>query len=139
RVCASFLVRVMVQDVNGQSDFASIPLTVECERIQLISRSLPAVRRGGAVDLQLVADVGDVSYQIVQGYLPQGLVLEEDGRVHGTVDAGAAFGTYPFGVRIRDEEGRQGASALSIEVLVDPAPLRSVKQGGGGCSSGGGG
>lgn len=136
-VCANFMVRSTVMDADGQRYTASIPLTVECELIQMLTRFLPEVARGEEVEEQLSSDAGPgASYRLYQGELPPGLSLAADGVIAGTVSEDAPFGVYSFLVLVRDDAGRQGMSALSIGVRIEARESQLKTRKNTGCSSG---
>lgn len=135
-VCSNFLVKATVSDAGGQSYSASIPLSVECDVIQLTTRSLPTVKRGEEVEQQLSSSGGPgTTYRLYQGRLPAGLSLSSDGLISGTVDEDAEFGGYSFIIQIKDEAGKQGLSALSITVEVEPREPTTKKKTESNCSA----
>ncbi len=138
--CGSFSVVVGVVDGTGQSDTADLPFTVECDRVGLTTRSLPAVQRGDAVEMQLESNAGEgARYRLYAGRMPSGLTLSEAGLLEGTVAGDASLGAHNFVVEIQDEVGGYGLSALAVEVLADPwePPPAPETKDGGGCSAAG--
>lgn len=140
KVCGVFTVEVHVQDDSGQSTATPFELEIECGALQLNARDLVPLSPGMELDLLLRAIPSRApSFHLVGGELPEGLALEEDGRLHGQVAEDAWIGTYDSIVELRDEEGRRGLSALSLTVQGAPRELivRSEKRSG--CSSTSGG
>jgi len=136
RVCTNYLVKTTVSDAAGQSYTASIPLSVECEPIQLSTQSLPPVHRGDVVNEQLQSTGKEgVKFRLYQGRLPSGITLGEDGSITGTVAEDADYGSHSFIVHMSDGEGRQGLGALALTVKTDPVePVETKVEKSGGCA-----
>lgn len=125
--CGDFLIPVRVEDGAGQSAVADVALNVLCSEIDLVTESFEAVRRGDSIDLQLEADPAEnVRFRILAGRLPDGLELDENGRLSGTVATDAAVGTYSFLIGLENDVGGESRHARSIEVLPTLADLTPI-------------
>jgi len=137
--CGIYMVGVSVSDVAGERFGTAIPLIVECEPIRIHTRFTRAFARGETISTQLASNAGvGASFQLVQGKLPAGLSLGSEGLVSGVISEQAAFGIYDFLVEARDDEGRQGVTALSINVKTEAGEARVETREKSGCSAGGG-
>lgn len=137
--CGIFMVGISVSDVAGERFSTSIPLMIECEPIQIHTRFHRFLARGEKVSVQLASNAGEgARYQIVQGRLPAGLSLSAEGLLSGAISEQAAFGIYDFLVEASDDEGRQGVTALSMNVKVEPREAIVEKREKSGCSTSGG-
>lgn len=136
-VCGNYMVKVGVEDVQGQRFSAALLLSVECDSTAGIEpRLLDDVRRGEVVEIQLSSNTGpDAIYRLYQGALPEGLSLASDGLIAGTVAEDAASGTYAFVVEVSDSKGHQGLTALALTVRTEPKQAVVVVEESGGCGS----
>ncbi len=75
-----------------------------------------------ATDFYLQAAGGKPPYKwtIVDGALPEGITLKEDGRLTGTIEPYAKLQNYPFVAKVTDSEGASTQKALGIEVRERP-------------------
>lgn len=140
-VCGDHMVRVRVQDEEGQRAGAAVPLSVECGRLQLLTRDLHPLARGETATLRLGATPEDEPrFRLIRGALPTGLVFQEDGRIEGTVAEDAWVGVYDLIVEVQDARGRRGLGAASLVVRGErPAVEHPMKKEKTGCSGAGGG
>jgi hypothetical protein len=78
-------------------------------------------QKGGLpVSFQLVASSpygSIVSYQIIGGYLPIGLSLDNTGLISGTSSAVGTTTTYMFIVQTEDDKGRIDTRAFNIQLI----------------------
>jgi hypothetical protein len=76
----------------------------------------------GASDFQLTAQGGALPYRwtLAGGGLPDGLKLDADGGIRGTVAVTAKLGEYPLKVRVRDSQGTVAEKTLSLTVRERP-------------------
>jgi len=136
RVCGSFVLDLHVQDEAAGVAAASVALEVQCGSIQLNSRDLRQMSPGEEIDLQLRAIPSHgPRFKVVQGALPAGLALEEDGTLHGVVAQDVRLGVHDAMIEIVDEEGRRGLGAIAIRVEGEIAPREVVQVARPGCSS----
>ncbi len=75
-----------------------------------------------ASDFSLTTAGGRPPYRwaLVKGSLPEGLQLENNGRLVGTVDERAALKVYPLVVRVTDSQGASAKKGLSLRVEERP-------------------
>ncbi|WP_373048916.1 CARDB domain-containing protein [Vulgatibacter sp.] len=139
--CDSFNVSVRVQDGQGQSDTAELPLTVICGRVGLATKELAPVEPGETIEVQLEAKAGaGVTFRYYGGRLPVGVTLSESGLLSGTVAEDTVAGAFNFIVEVKDEEGGYGLDGLTLQVVPEPIELEEVKpEPKGGCSTSDGG
>jgi hypothetical protein len=113
-----FELRFRVTDERGRTgerDFY-LPIT---SRLVLATESLRAGLVGEPYDERLDADGGMPPYvfSIDSGDLPEGLTLEDDGRIHGTPSAGVAQAVR---FRVTDTEGYATVKSISVRVYSFP-------------------
>lgn len=137
--CGIFMVGASVSDVAGERFSTSLPLIVDCDRIQVHTRFFHPFQRRETVEVHLVSNAGrGARFSIQQGRLPPGLSLSAEGLVSGVIAENAAFGTNDFVVEVRDEEGREGLTALTITVGAIAREALQEERETSGCSSAGG-
>lgn len=137
--CGDYLVEASVSNEVGQTIRVSLPLNIECTWIQLVTSQLPKLERGASVSFELSAHPSAAPrYTLFQGLLPKGLVLQEEGRIEGTLADDALPGAYDLLLDIRDEEGRRGLGSLVLRVAAEPLVLSSSKGSSSGCGAAGG-
>lgn len=69
-----------------------------------------------SAQIEVAQNIGAVSFEVVAGALPEGLVLSEDGHLSGIVDAFATIGANAFTVRATDAQGQVADREFSILV-----------------------
>lgn len=113
-----FELRFRVTDQRDRSGERSFYLPVT-PRLQIVTGALRAGLLGEPYDEELVAEGGlpPYTFSIDQGTLPEGLALEESGRLHGTPVAG---GAGPIRFRVTDSEGFATAKTISVRVYSFP-------------------
>ena len=141
--CGSFIVPVRVTDASRQSDSADLPLNVSCATGRLVENQIGPVKRGESVDVQLTAEgAGNIKFRLFYGRLPNGLDMDETGRVSGVVGNDAEYGTYNLIVELSSEVGVYALEPLVVLVDPDVPEIRNPTQTKGGdskCSTAGGG
>lgn len=86
----------------------------------VLDEVLPAARRGVqyAQRIGVTGGTGEASFELVEGSLPPGLVLREDGRVEGYP---TQIGASTFVVDVRDEAGQRVTATIELQVLSEAA------------------
>lgn len=135
---------VRVSDVRGDFDVNRFTLSVEAdEGVKFVTNALPAGFVGrpyegeGSAVVRIIAVTTatgtGVTFEVIDGTLPPGITVSEQGQVTGQP---TAAGTYPFTVQARDGAGQTDFRALSIVVLepeVEPEP--TPEEDGCGCNA----
>lgn len=135
-----YQVLAQVEDERDQRRAALVTLDIECGHLQLDVDELRPVRRGEVVDIQLNAlPSNQPRFRLQGGRLPDGLILEEDGNISGTVSPTAGFEAYDSIIELWDADGRRSLSAMTMQVVIEEMPLVSTTKKKPGCSSGSGG
>lgn len=125
--CGSFMVNMRVETRLGEDGEvqeaaeADTPLTVHCRNLALEYDPLAPVHRGDSVDMQLRAtgpNAANATFRIYSGQLPDGIVLEANGRLHGIIGENAEYGSHTVIIEIDDGAGGKGLSGFAI--LVQP-------------------
>jgi len=90
--------------------------------VKVASASLPRFTVGEPAQAQLLAAFGEAPYRwrVSQGGLPEGLTLEENGALSGTVTANP--GEYAVEIEVRDARGQTSRKAFDVRVDPDRAP-----------------
>ena len=117
----TFTFTVMVRDaVEIDMQTAMRTFTLAVGPPVILTTSLPDTEVGQAYSATLVAagTTGAVTWSLVSGTIPEGLILEPSGLISG---APTTAGDYSFTVRVDDEAG-QSATA-TVFLFVDGAPL----------------
>lgn len=108
---------------NNQGMYAALGVSITTD-------SLPILILGNDYALPFTATAGVVPYvwSLVDGELPPGMELTEDGVIQGTPEE---LGVFPFTVRVEDLNGSSDEEAFALEVVLIPgAPdLRLEKVG----------
>lgn len=145
--CGTFLVRVRVETRLGEAteidqwSEAKMPLIVQCRQLMLESDVVPSVFRGDTLDVQLRATGphADVAtFRVAAGTLPDGIVLDSNGKLHGVVGAQAAYGAHNVVLELDDGQGGFGYAGLAV--VVEPTPVtkpKPAKKESSGCSAAG--
>lgn len=83
--------------------------------IDIITTVLPNARVGEpySFDLQAAGGVAPYVYTLVEGTLPDGLILQDNGRISNVP---TRAGTYSFGVRVVDQNAAFGMALLQLQV-----------------------
>ncbi len=120
----AFIVYIEIS-ANGRKVIAARPLRVArvTSSLELSSRALPAPTRFVAYRAELgsIGGTGGYRYELVNGILPVGLVISEEGEITGTPTD--ALGTSrSFVIRVRDSIGNLDERAFTMTV-VDAAPF----------------
>lgn len=108
-----------VKDAQGAED--SNPYALRVWPSPAVSTAtLPAARVGLGYSFQLAATGGQapLTWSMVDGAMPPGLALAEDGTLAGTP---TGLGDYPLTLRVRDANGAQAQRAFSITLLAGGA------------------
>jgi hypothetical protein len=101
----------------------TIPVSSVAPAFTAIATSAPGGAVGSAYTFALGAAgaLGTVTWSVVSGALPPGLVLDAlDGRIIGTP---AGWGTYTAVVQAQDSWGTNRIATTPVTVVVSPAPL----------------
>lgn len=100
---------------------------ISSKPLELLSGSLPDALPGVAyaVDLRAADGLTPRVWTVVSGFLPDGLLLTQDGRLGGTPTAN---GNFSFAVRLADARGAEIERSFTLRVTDQPAPflLRAV-------------
>ncbi len=85
--------------------------------LEILSTSIPNARASCEYSVQLACagGVGPYRWRVVAGELPDGLTLDEDGRLHGTPFTKTRVNqtiTMPFTVEVRDQRGQSTRQEL---------------------------
>lgn len=101
-----FPVTLTVTDEDGTERSETLMLTINDTLEITTDAELPAAVEGVSYDEQLVFDggTGDVSWERIDGTLPDGLTVTPDGSIEGTPVSDTA-GTYTFTLEATDETG----------------------------------
>jgi hypothetical protein len=109
------------QGTDDQEDTKVIPITIT-SGLRVVTTSLPdaTVDIGYGTTLEAANGVGDLTWEITSGDLPDGIELDPDGTISGTAsDTAVAF----FTVTVTDGDGNTATASLSLTVdpkLPDP-------------------
>jgi len=119
-----FLFQVSVASVDGQSIVKSLEIAIDA---MALSALVPAALPDGTVNsqyaYQLNAQGGETPYtwSIIQGTLPPGLSLSNDGVISGTPTSNPEP-QYVITVEVTDSLGQKSQADTSIVVLDDSTP-----------------
>jgi endonuclease/exonuclease/phosphatase family metal-dependent hydrolase len=116
----AFELSAKVVDARGAQDVQAYALKAIAS-LQVTTASLPVGQVGAAYRTQLAVAApaqAPVQWSVVEGALPAGLALSQDGVLSGTP---SAVGTASFAVQARDAAGALGQRALLLEVRNAPA------------------
>jgi hypothetical protein len=113
-----FELRFQVADARGRTGARDFYLPITA-RLVIVTDGLRAGLVDAPYEERLDADGGMPPYvfSIDSGTLPDGLALEDDGRLHGTPTAGIAEGVR---FRVTDAEGYATAKTISVRVYSFP-------------------
>ncbi|MCB9528004.1 MAG: hypothetical protein H6701_06330 [Myxococcales bacterium] len=116
---------VEVGDTAGATATAELTLRVLGDGLQVATETLPAGEEGVAYAAALEAIGGQPPYGwlIVDGALPEGLVLTADGGITGVP---SAIGPFPLRVRVVDAGTPPQAAEADLVLNVTVAPLEIV-------------
>lgn len=127
-----FAFTVQVEDGSGQRATAAYTLTVSASVIEIAPASLPSAAFGEAYEQTLTASGGVAPYgdwRLVDGALPEGLTLSDQGMIAGAPEA---FGSFDFTVTARDSSTGDGpyeaTRAFILTVAGPPAPEMTPPQ-----------
>lgn len=128
---------VRVTDAGGAVDRDTLLLEVRADHgLAILTSELPTATLNKEYDEQVVAAGGadPVTFSLLDDgqLLPDGLLLQPDGKVQGQP---TAIGRRTFVVEVTDGVGRIDYRALTLEVKSPPAPVETST----GCASGGAG
>jgi hypothetical protein len=114
-----------VDGLNGWQTFFGVTVLSAIfqgsfEEIEVVADGLGAVTQGTAVNYQFGVKGGKPSYtfSLVQGILPNGLVLDGSGLLHGTPQLAQEFA---FWVQVKDSQGLK-SKPKRVVIIVAPAP-----------------
>ncbi len=117
----TFTFSVSVEDNNGRSDSLEFTMTVHPARYRVLAVVPEVLRPGETISVPLsVTPSGTVSYRVVNGVLPPGLVVEPAGVISGTVNEDGSEGTWSFVLEARDEAGISGVTPFALRVERAP-------------------
>jgi len=102
--------------------------------LQITTDRLPPAQVGAEYAARFEAGYGEPPYSwaLVEGALPAGLALDEDGRLAGTPEAAGAFEVT---IEVRDTADARDARAFTLEVhgeglvITTDSPLRGAEEG----------
>ncbi|WEK06206.1 MAG: putative Ig domain-containing protein [Candidatus Devosia phytovorans] len=120
RETGSFDVVITVVDAAGHTSRQASTLTVQRRALALVLRDIdPSGWTGEDYDSSIAATngVGTVTYEIVDGELPDGVTMTPDGALVGSP---RRVGRWAFTVRATDSEGNTGTRAYSMETAESP-------------------
>ncbi len=122
RVAGAFSFAIQATDASNSSTVAHYTLHVNASGIGL-SSTLPGAQVGTIYSAALTASggTGPYTYRVVEGSLPSGLALSNDGVLSG---APAAAGAYNFTIEVRDNTG--ATSLFSFPLSVSSATNLSI-------------
>jgi len=118
---------VTVQDARGDTAAATVEVVVAADRALVVGpRDLPGAEVGSEYAVVLEVDAaGSPVFSVAKGTaLPNGMVLDPSGTLHGTPTREQLLGEkerdFAFDVRVIDGALRQGAASFTLRV-TDPA------------------
>lgn len=125
-----FNVAFRVTDADGEVDINRYLIEIdERNGVRFVTTSLPngeigspyEEEDGDAIKIIAVSEQGSsgILFELVQGALPQGLTLEDDGTIVGTP---ARRGVFDFVVRATDESNQERLRAYGMLIEDPPAP-----------------
>jgi MYXO-CTERM domain-containing protein len=133
QVAGNFPITLQVADADGRFDSVDLMLTVFTSQLRVYTETLPGtLHAGDAVDFAILSSSElPTKFRLYSGVLPEGVTLDEAGRISGTLaDNETVYGAYNFVVEAVDERGGTGLGVFMLEV-------RPVTQAEGcGCSTG---
>ncbi|MBI5021660.1 MAG: putative Ig domain-containing protein [Ignavibacteriales bacterium] len=111
-----FTFTVTSTDVNACAGNREYSLTVDCPSITFVPITLPDDSVGKFYSQIITADGGTVpySYTVIGGILPDGLSLNSNGTISGTL---SKAGTFNFTINAIDSYGCAASKAYTISVL----------------------
>ncbi len=102
----------------------------KCKRLMIVTRAVPATKLAAPSTFQFNAQFGvpPLSWALAAGNLPAGVTLSPDGVLSGTA---SESGTFPFTVRVSDDQGNEaeGAFALDVLLMIPRSKVRIQKTG----------
>jgi putative Ig domain-containing protein/all-beta uncharacterized protein len=86
--------------------------------------TLPNATQNASYTTSIAASGGTASYTFTSDFLPNGLVLETSGTIHGTVNTGP--GNYGFRVIVTDDDHVSYVKQMAIDVIGVPPVLPQI-------------
>lgn len=120
QIAGTYAFAAQVVDGDGRMDVAAFVIRIfpSTLRVALEDGAPVQLRPGDSVEFSVVAaGTGSSRFHLFSGALPEGLSLQEDGTISGTVSEGSPLGLYGFAVEATDAAGATGLGALSVEVV----------------------
>ncbi len=137
----NFIFSLRVRDDRGDIDVNRYVLEIdERDGVTFVSTSLPSGTQGqeyldenmAAVAIKAVSreDMDPLKYSLVEGKLPNGVMIAEDGSISGTP---TRRGIFVFTILAVDKLGQKALRAFAIEIKDPPPPPPMMPKDTGGC------